>query len=804
MKRFTADCMTVEFNQSMIASAVTTTDSNSDILVTALFRAHDDFGALIWDTEEQRQHKDIAYPTDDDYSGTVLSFNASFGGAICSYSDTAQYPSITIEGKNGTYYQTLGFCGEKLSASMSANFDDGDVSFPRPFIAWGSVVVSAGSSRFSEGADYVVDYLQGTIGVVGGSAIEYGTTVSVSYQYHSTSKYVIDFDNLKQGVHPGSATPIPCKGIRKVMFPIMPAFYDKENPTHTGVSVKGTVHFTNWSISGGDLSRNIEYPPATDHNRYKICEGYDDEYYRNPRRLIRGLQALGYTGAINLYIGASHYYDFYGIEGSEKTLDNQVMITNDDGLNAASREWLHYFFKEAAAAGFAKITVSVSMESLHIPNEWQQKMFDGSPGRTGWEPPTYFYSPTNEAVKQRFRQIIKTLIGMVDLTQVAPVIQLGEPWWWWQEFVPGDVNTPYPGRPPCFYDDATKALFLNENGYPLPLFETSEIDMEVYEDVILWLRDKLGAFSDFCKQVAKENGAQFTVLFFPPSVLETTRVPRAMRTVNVPQTWHYPGLDFIQIEDYDWLILENSHHDNIYKFATDYFGYPTLQVEYFAGFAWDKYMVSKQKTAIKYRAMTEDGVILNAEDGAYIAIETDNHFSYNYIVLDTEDYIPGDILYIINNGNAGMEALYVNKDGGTTSLINWVPSGSMIRCECHGFTEENEWSYTVAESLEYDGHVNDQPIPLDYQWGLIENAARHALIAGIQNVYFWAGTQVRRDSFSPSLLWHRLKNIYIEEKTFEHGSELHKTTLYGELDDEIYEIKYGMEETGWHEKGRYK
>ncbi|MNJ52428.1 hypothetical protein D3C77_477620 [compost metagenome] len=219
-------------------------------------------------------------------------------------------------------------------------------------------------------------------------------------------------------------------------------------------------------------------------------------------------------------------------------------------------------------------------------------MFDGKPGQTGWSPATSFFSPTNTEVRAYWELVVRDFLDISVEEGFRPVLQLGEPWWWWQEFMPEDINTPYPGKPPCFYDEATVDLWQQQKGYPMPRFTTTDIDMSPENtEVIEWLRDRLGDFSNFARGIAKSyTEGVYTVLFFPPSVLDTARVSPAMRIANVPMAaWRFPNLDFIQIEDYDWVVHDNERHYSVFDFALDFYGYQHHKTHYFSGFAWEQF-----------------------------------------------------------------------------------------------------------------------------------------------------------------------------------------------------------------------
>jgi hypothetical protein len=353
------------------------------------------------------------------------------------------------------------------------------------------------------------------------------------------------------------------------------------------------VIFTDWTVTGAGAYLG-ELPPATPAHLFRYAEGYDDEYYRNPQKLVEVMYHLGYRDSIDFYIGASHFYDKKGkAPGLPSGFTNAVLIP-DVGCSSSYLAWFTHYVRSLKLKGYTRFVLSVAMENLQMPESWKQLLADGvTPGQTGWYPPTCFYSPTNPEVRTYIRKISKQHLDIIVAEGLRPILQLGEPWWWWQEFMPGDVATPFPGRPPCFYDEYTQQLFAAEFGYEMPRWYNSEIKIEEGNnlEILNWLKEQLGDYSDFIKSIAYEyENGQYGILFFPPSVVDKERVPMSMRIANVPiESWQYPQLDYIQIEDYDWLIHGNmEQHREVYSFAYNYFGYQEHLTEYFSGFVLEK------------------------------------------------------------------------------------------------------------------------------------------------------------------------------------------------------------------------
>lgn len=612
------DLMEVDFNFSSMAAIVS--PSPTSLKIVAHFRAISDYIGLSYNSKDFRMHDQARYDENTDFTGVKLSFKPAFSGHVTKFNDTKQLPSIDINYLDKTRKAvTLGFLSNTTRGSTSIEGWSGEADLGFKWIKWDSETVDWGADVVigyedifdsdgmyvttieikewqegtgARGSDYAIDYVMGTIAPVSGGSIphEAGLDISLEYGLHET--YTIDFDTVVQGTHPDNAVETSSTNIEKMVIPIIPDYYVEGENILTGRSDLSIIDFTDWKVTG---SADVTPIPPQEEHPYRVAEGYDDEYYRNPKRLVESMHHLGYRKIINLYIGASHYYDKAGVAGQDSTISTSQFLIKDAGVCEATRVWLKYYCIAMKAKGFTELVMSVSMENLQMPSDWRQKMFNGEDGQTGWEPPTSFFSPTNTEVRDYFERICRTLLDVMVAEGMPPILQLGEPWWWWQEFIPGDIHTPYPGKPPCFYDGATRQKFKAEKGRELPMFESNQIEINPSNmEALLWLRDQLGDFSNAAKQIVKSySGGIYTVLFFPPSVLDEERVTEGVRTVNVPKAaWEFPQLDYIQIEDYDWVIHQNARHPEIFDFAEDYFGYQPFNSHYFSGFAWKEYTTS--------------------------------------------------------------------------------------------------------------------------------------------------------------------------------------------------------------------
>lgn len=600
-QRFHPDLFVTSFNYEAIG--VVTSLTGNALQVTGHFRTKGDYVGLRFNSEDVGMHNHVKYKTNKDYTGVKFSFEPTAYGAM-RYDDVDHQPSIIIRSGNATNYITLGFLREKRSGIDNFSFD-GTIELSQRWItpdenlvaSWTKTEMVETTNEKGEtvwveetktgkgyfGVDFDLDFVRGIVYTKIG-AIPYAANVTLDYEYNHGNRYTVDFNKLKEGTHPFQMQNIPSVNIDSITFPVIPLYFESGRLECTGRSDLFSMEFLNMTTVNGDLN---EYPSALPKHVYRAAEGFDDEYNRNPKRLIEVMALLGYSSIINLYIGASHFYDKKGKTGYINEGVSTMYLDADVGINIAFETWLHSYLKHMKLNGFTEFICSVSMECLQMPESWKQRMFDGSAGKTGWEPPTSFYSPCNPDVKKYIDRMTKETLDIVVAEGFRPVLQLGESWYWWQEFEPGNVDIPFAGRPPCFYDADTKARFKAEMGYELPIYQTSDIEINDRNyEVSLKLQQFLGEYTVFMKSIAdRYASSKFTTLFFPPSVLDVNRVPKFIRTVNSPfEYWKRPNLDFIQIEDYDWITREVKQHEEVFMQPWYDMDYDYSQQHYFAGF----------------------------------------------------------------------------------------------------------------------------------------------------------------------------------------------------------------------------
>ena len=369
--------------------------------------------------------------------------------------------------------------------------------------------------------------------------------------------------------------------LKFIMFTVVPTNFVEDNTKYTIMENEDfTCKISNITVMNGEICN--EQPSLAPH-QYRLCEGYDDIYNLNPYRLSKEMRKLGYVNWVDLYIGASSFYEKSGVAGdviTDMDITNEraeKMVLNESvPLNAAFRAWLDCYSRELKNNGVENLIISVSMENLQCPQSWRQMDSNGNFAKTGWSPSTFLYSPCNDEAISYMKTVSQACLDIVVDNGLKPILQLGEAWWWWNEA----NSTTY------FYDNSTKEKYLSEHGRTLPVYNNASSE-DYDRNVTEWLNHQLVNYSDTLREVVKsdryDNGT-YMALFFPPSVTDPDRVPQMMRDVNYIKDAYTPSkLDILQIEDYDWVINESYHHQEAYVIGQE-LGFDTDHQHYFGGF----------------------------------------------------------------------------------------------------------------------------------------------------------------------------------------------------------------------------
>lgn len=534
-------------NFNFEAIASITSDGDDDLTITGVFRTTHDMVGLYWHSKDLITHPYISYGERCDYTDVILEFDYEMSNCI-DFSDWII--SITIASNNGEIYYV-----------------------PMP--------------QFID----------------------------------NNGHFRLDFNQLKQAIGQSyrdvngdihqreEEFKIPIHDIKYLLFVLVPNSYrESENPSYEIMeNVEFECRIFNIRVTNGfiDYEHKILEP-----HQYKLCEGYDDFYNLNPLRVAKEMRKLGYTEWVDLYIGASHFYEKKGIIGDiidenvgfDHSRTEKMVVDTSKPLNVAFKTWLDHYANALKENDCENLIISISMENLQAPESWRQKhsqeiieqhQNDSHPikyAETGWVPSTFFYSPTNDEVINYVQNVSRECLDIVVDNGLPPILQLGEAWWWWQEGYPEAVKEDiiewelFPGQPPAFYDDATLMKFEKEFGRPLTVYTDSSVS-DYDETEMEWIKEQLEIYSDKLREVVKEyNGGIYMALFFPPFVTDVDRVPAMMRQVNyLKNAFHPDKLDILQLEDYDWVTTDDPHHYEVYNIGED-LGFPPEKTDYFGGY----------------------------------------------------------------------------------------------------------------------------------------------------------------------------------------------------------------------------
>lgn len=328
-------------------------------------------------------------------------------------------------------------------------------------------------------------------------------------------------------------------------------------------------------------AHTVQYGPDS----YTFEQGIGQIHYTPAvSQLICRDLATHYLGLIGSYPLVSpikpdrSLYDFVGRLGVDP-------VNEPEPVNWPTMEYYRRFLKLLQERNF-KFVNSVAYEILDffMPEEWKQRNWLGLPAQSGWYPPSSFIQPSNNAPLDYIAKVQIQILKEVENLGMVPYFQIGEPWWW-----DGSYNNGEGKNAPCLYDERTMALYKTETGNDVPLPMIKSIFDPVADNqwpYVDWLCTKLGISTNYIRDKVKDEfpTAQATLLFFSPQVMS----PASDLTfrLNFPMSeWVYPNYEFVQIEDYDWII--DGRLDLVpktFEAATELLKYPLEVVHYFIGF----------------------------------------------------------------------------------------------------------------------------------------------------------------------------------------------------------------------------
>jgi len=378
----------------------------------------------------------------------------------------------------------------------------------------------------------------------------------------------LDFDALAGGFRlPDDADPVWAGDIDRLFISLVPPGYTKAAGV-LAAPAEGWAELSDIACDGPGSTLAIGDGMVPPHG-LSIATGYDDAYNQMPARLIRQAIHLGYRGAINHYVGMSHYFRLEWNAGAGAHL---VSLAGGE-LNVAAAAWHRDFLKRAAAMGLKPI-LSLSYELLdqHVWEDWKQRGPDGAPALTGWDPPSTLLSPASAGAMAYLKTIAAAFTYLA--AEAGPVrLQIGEPWWW----VRADGTI-------CLHDAAAKVALPDVDRVtsvkgPLDAGQTAALDAAG-----ALLAQSTATIAAKVKGIAAD--AELSLLVYLPTVLDPS-MPE-LRRANMPVGWARPAFDRLQLEDYDWVQAGDlgATARGVAQ-AEARLGYPAAEQDYFAGFVPD-------------------------------------------------------------------------------------------------------------------------------------------------------------------------------------------------------------------------
>lgn len=372
----------------------------------------------------------------------------------------------------------------------------------------------------------------------------------------------LDFDNLDGGYAlPGEADRVWPKDIDRIFFGLVPPGYVQGSEELIGTPTGARLEISDICCEGSGSVIAVGDAWAPEHG-FNACTAYDDLYHLSPERVVRAVEAAGFRGTINHYVGMSHY----------PALGPDGMVDPSQGMCLAARQWHRDFAQAARECGFEVIwSLSFELLDTFCTPAWKQRAQDGEAATTAYDPPSTLLSPANSDAMNYLRRIAAELLALSVETGLAPQFQVGEPWWW----VRSDGAI-------CLYDDAAKAEF---GGNPVVINDVrgnlTDAQLGLLDQAGAVLAHSTAGIFESAKVVAPNTKTH--LLVYLPSLLDAA-APE-VRRANLPVEWSKPHADVLQLEDYEWVTgNRRSLRAAGYEAVRQRLGYAPADQHYFSGF----------------------------------------------------------------------------------------------------------------------------------------------------------------------------------------------------------------------------
>lgn len=372
----------------------------------------------------------------------------------------------------------------------------------------------------------------------------------------------LDFDDLNGGyLLPDEADPVWPKDVDRIFFSLVPPDYVAGSAELIGAEANARLEISelNCDGSGSVIAAGDAWAPE---HGFNACTAYDDMYHLAPDRVVRAVEAAGFRGTINHYVGMSHY-PAIGPDG---------LVDSAREMCLAAREWHRDFARAARARGFEVIwSLSYELLDMFCPAAWKQRAHDGGAAATAYEPPSALLSPANSEAMSYLGRIAAELVEISVEAGLQPRFQVGEPWWW----VRSDGAI-------CCYDDAARVAL---GGDPVVIADVRG-ELTAAQKALLDQAGALLAASTagiFAAAKSAAPGTKTHLLAYLPSLLDPASP--VVRRANLPVGWAKPHADVLQLEDYEWVTGgRGSLREAAYQTVEQRLGYLPTDQHYFSGF----------------------------------------------------------------------------------------------------------------------------------------------------------------------------------------------------------------------------
>ncbi len=396
------------------------------------------------------------------------------------------------------------------------------------------------------------------------------------------AEIILDFAALKGGfLLPAEADPVWAGDVDRMFISFAAPGYDAGS-TVFPAGAEGWAELSGIQCDGSGSVLAVGDVMLPEHG-LSMATGYDDCFNQTPERIVAAIHALGYRGAINHYVGMSHYFRLEPLGGG-----HYVSLAGGT-LNAPCAAWHADFARRAKAMGLGIIwSLSYELFDAHCWNDWKQRAENGDPALTGWSPPSTLLSPAHAGAMGYLRAVASAFVYIALAADIPILFQVGEPWWW---VMPADGRI-------CLYDDAARAAL---GGSPVSIPDVRGALSSAQKALL----DAAGAIlaastASLCAAVkTMAPGAVTHLLAYLPTVLDPL-APEAKRA-NLPVGWASPAFDVLQLEDYDWVTQGRTRLTaRGVGEATARLGYPIERQHYFSGF------VLREEDAAQWRQIAAE------------------------------------------------------------------------------------------------------------------------------------------------------------------------------------------------------